>query len=276
VKVGNPCRVVIASVNLDRKQIDYQVTELEGAEVETQDFDASRPPSKGRPARGGERGNRPGKSFGGPKTQSRAGAMKAVADRFGGPKSGGRFGDRGAAKSGGRFGADRGAAKSGGRFGAQERGPAKSGGRFGGAPKPGGDRYGSAPAKSGGRFGGGAPARGDRPYRSQDRGGRFGSEPPSARPTQPNPGRGKPPGPERAEVGSTRRFEVEDNRPSRRFDGGRPDRDQRRRESPPPQAWEKKPQAEEPEKPKPAGGGFDVRATLDRLWKERGGNGRKR
>ena len=238
VKVGLPCRVMIASVNLERKQIDYQVTELEGAEVEAQEYDADRPPSRGKPSqRGGGRG----------KPQTRAVAMKAVADRFGGPKSKGRFG-----------GADRGAPKSGGRFGGSDRGAARSGGRFEGKPK------------SGGRFGGE-----EKKYRSQDR-----RAAPMARPTAPDRGQGRAPGPERADVGSTRRFErapVEDSRPSRRFNdrgGGRPDHTSRRREGPPPQAWEKPKEEVRDEEPKPKGG-FDARATLDRLWKERGG-GKKR
>ncbi len=264
VKVGLPCKVQIASVNMERKQIDYAVIELEGAEVEVQDFDASRPPSRGKSSRGGERergGGRAAKGgggrFGGKASQSRAGAMKAVSDRFAGPKPKSRFG----------------ASKSGGRSGGDDRGAAKSGGGRFGAKSPGA-------AKSSSRFGGGAPAaRGDRPYRSQDRGGRFGKgeTPASARPTHPNPGRGgsRTPGAETADSGSTRRFE----RPSTRFDEKPSGRmEQRRRESPPPQAWEKKPQVEsKEEEPKPKGG-FDVRATLDRLWKERGGggSGRKR
>ena len=256
VKVGLPCKVMIASVNMERKQIDYQVRELEGAEVETHEFDATRPPSKGG-QRGGERGGGRGGKH---KPQSRAVAMKAVADRFGGPKSKSRFG-----------GNERAAPKSGGRFASSDRGAAKSGG----------GRFGSKPGKSSG---------GDRPYRSQDRGGRFGGQDtsPSARPTHPNPGRGgsRSPGSETADAGSTRRFDraAEERSPSRRFGdkgGGRFDpREQRRRESPPPQAWEKKPQVETSEAaPKPKEG-FDARATLDRLWKERGGGssggGRKR
>jgi hypothetical protein len=175
--------------------------------------------------------------------------MKAVADRFAGPKP----------KSGGRFGAQ----KPGGSRVGGERGPQQSGS----------SRFGSSEPKSGGRFGGG-----EKKYRSQDRGGRFGRELPAARPTTPNPGRGRPPVTERADSGSTKRFDrapVEDNRPSRRFNdkgGGRFDSSQRsRREGPPPQAWEKKPAVEKSEEePKPKGG-FDARATLDRLWKERGG-----
>lgn len=245
VKVGLPCKVQIASVNMERKQIDYQVIELEGADVEVQEFDASRPPQRGKSSRGGERGkqHKPQPS----RAQSGAMAMKAVGDRFGGPKQ-----------------------RSGGRFGGDDRGAQKSGGsRFGGAQK------------GGSRFGGSKPSSsGDKKYRSQDRGGRFGGGgrdvPSSARPTHPNPGRGRtPPAVEREDAGTTRRFEA-----SRRYNdqgGGRPDRTQSRREAPPPQAWEKKPEVEETEeKPKPQGG-FDARATLDRLWKERGGGGgRKR
>ena len=243
VKVGLPCRVLIASVNMERKQIDYQVQSLEGAEVEAHEFDSARPPSKGKPSeRGGGRAAKGGGRFG-QKTHSRAGAMKAVSDRFGGPKP----------KSGGRFGGD--------------------------APKSGGGRFG-AKAKPAGRFGGDSGK--DRKYRSQDRGGRFGGAP-AARPTTPNPGRGgsRAPGKESADFGSTRRFEkapAQDSRPPRRFNdkGGRVDPAQRRRESPPPQAWERKPVSEKTdEEPKPKGG-FDARATLDRLWKERGGGGHKR
>ncbi|MDP1824767.1 MAG: ribonuclease R [Archangium sp.] len=238
VKVGLPCKVQIASVNMERKQIDYQVLELEGAEVETHEFDASRPPSKGKAAGGRGAKSGGGRSFGHKgQPQGRAGAMKAVADRFAGPKP----------KSGGRFGAQK---AGGSRFGgAAERGAQKSGSRFGGSePRPGGDKK----------------------YRSQDRGGRFGRELPAARPTTPNPGRGKPPVTERADSGSTKRFDraaVEDNRP-RRFNDSQ---SQRRREGPPPQAWEKKPQVEKSEEEAKPKGGFDARATLDRLWKERGG-----
>jgi hypothetical protein len=130
------------------------------------------------------------------------------------------------------------------------------------------------------RFGG----QGEKKYRSQDRGGRFGGAksssrdersrdvPPAARPT--SPARGQQPRVERADEGTTRRFE-----PSRRFSdkGGAKFGKASRREAPPPQPWERKPEAEETEEqPKPKGG-FDARATLDRLWKERGGGGgRKR
>ncbi len=248
VKVGLPCKVQIASVNMERKQIDYSVVELEGAEVEVQEFDSSRPPSRGKPSRKNERGGgraaKGGGRSGAKSSQSRAGAMKAVSDRFSGPKPKSRFGaqkpsDRGTPKSGG------------GKFGAKSAGA----------------------AKSSSRFGGGAPAaRGDRPYRSQDRGGRFGKGevPASVRPTHPSPGRGgsRTPGAETADAGTTRRFDrgsTEEARPSRRME--------QRRVGPPPQAWEKKvPVESTEEEPKPKGG-FDARATLDRLWKERGGGG---
>ncbi|MDP3157886.1 MAG: ribonuclease R [Archangium sp.] len=276
VKVGLPCKVQIASVNMERKQIDYAVVELEGAEVEVQEFDSSRPPARGKSSRGGERergGGRAAKGgggrFGAKASQSRAGAMKAVSDRFAGPKPKSRFG---AQKPSSRFGGEeRGAPKS--RFGGEDRGTPKAG-RFGAKPQ--------GAAKSSSRFG---DSGADRKYRSQDRGGRFGKSevPASARPTHPNPGRGgsRTPGSETADSGSTRRFDrapAEDTRPSRRFgekSGGR--MEQRRRESPPPQAWEKKkPAAESSEEELKPKGGFDVRATLDRLWKERGGGGGKK
>lgn len=177
VKVGNPCRVQISSVNMERKQIDFQVLSLEGAEVE--------------------------------------------ADAFGGSR---------------------------------RRGPKRD-----------------APHKQP-RFAEGKERR-NRPYRSQDRANR--GEVSRARPGKMN-SRGKPPTEER----STKRVArpaAEDTRPSRRLDGnktGRFEREKRRREGPPPQAWEKKeiPSATEGEKPQR----FDARAVLDRLWKERGGGGRKR
>ena len=231
VKVGLPCRVTIASVNMERKQIDFQVNELEGADVEVHEVEERAPRG-----RGGRHG-RP--------EQTRHQAMKAVSDRFGGPKSKarGRFEE----KKGGRSQDDRGQ-KPRGRHFKDDRG-------------------------------------GEKKYRSQDRGGRFGASktksrderfsrdvPPSARPT--HPARGQQHHVERADEGTTRRFE-----PSRRFSdkGSAKFGKASRREAPPPQAWEKKPETEETEEqPKPRGG-FDARATLDRLWKERGGGGgRKR
>jgi len=229
VKVGLPCRVTIASVNMERKQIDFQVNELEGADVEVHEVEERAP-------RG--RGGRNGKP-----QQTRHTAMKAVSDRFGGPKS----------KSRGRFDE-----KKGGRS-QDDR-----------SQKPRGRHF--------------SEDRGEKKYRSQDRGGRFGAAKPSksrddrgsfpsARPT--TPARGQQNHPERADEGTTRRFE-----PSRRFSdkGGAQFGKTSRREPPPPQAWERKTETEETEEqPKPKGG-FDARATLDRLWKERGGggSGRKR
>jgi hypothetical protein len=150
--------------------------------------------------------------------------------------------------------------------------------------------------------------RSERPYRSQDRGGRFG--PPQAKGAEKPRGGGQPQqdrfaqrpqrgtfkGPEREDRGTTKRFGRMEPR------GGNPDRFERpkkgrfekfekpqgsrvedkRRPPPPPQPWEKKDDDEVP--PKRAAtqdqgpatsGGFDARAVLDRLWRERGG-GKKR
>ena len=186
VKVGNPCRVQILSVNLERKQIDYQVLELEGAELEAREYDASRPPSRGgAKSSKGERGQRP------------RDVMEVVGERFGGPKAGGRLG------GGGRATAKNDGARSG-----EDRGR----------------------------------SRGDRPYRSQDRGGRFGGgrDAPSEQPGRSKSARTGPVA-EGAELGSTRRFKsaAAAEGPARRFEGARPQREGRRREPPPPQAWEK-------------------------------------
>jgi ribonuclease R len=233
VKVGLPCRVTIASVNMERKQIDFQVNELEGADVEVHEVEQRR-----------EREPRGRGKYGKPQ-QTRHQAMKAVSDRFGGPKGKrGRFEEK---KSGGRYQDDR-SQKPRGRHFEEDRGAGKK-------------------------------------YRSQDRGGRFGAPskaksssrddrfsrdvPPSARPT--HPARGQQHHAERPDEGTTRRFE-----PSKRFGGEKGSAKfgkASRREAPPPQVWEKKPETEETEEqPKPRGG-FDARATLDRLWRERGGGG---
>jgi len=214
VKVGAKCRVIILAVNMDRKQIDYQVTELQGEEVEAQEVE-ERAPQRRSFAQGG-----------------------GGADRNRRPQQG----------------------------------------------------------------------RSERPYRSQDRGGRFG--PPQAKGAEKPRGGGQPQqdrfaqrpqrgtfkGPEREDRGTTKRFGRMEPR------GGNPDRFERpkkgrfekfekpqgsrvedkRRPPPPPQPWEKKDDDEVP--PKRAAtqdqgpatsGGFDARAVLDRLWRERGG-GKKR
>lgn len=284
VKVGMPCRVLIASVNMQRKQIDFQITGLEGEEVESEEVDYDQKPS-----RGGGQGGRRDRS---PRQPSREDTMRAVRERFGGPKP------QKPAYAKSRFGKSSGSEKPAyakSRFGKPSGGsekPSYAKSRFGKTserekPTFGKSRFGSEKPRFGRQDDRGASAAprqdrygGEKKYRSQDRGGRFGKsggreEAPSARPTTPNPGRGRTPV-EGADFGSTKRF-GEAERQSRRFDGGpsRREKKQREREAPPPQPWEKAREEkgetrEEEARPKQ----FDARAVLDRLWKERGGGKR--
>ncbi len=113
VKVGQKCRVLILSVNMERKQIDYQVIELAGEAVEEQ---PRRYRSQDRrnggghreaPSRGGSRFDKSNDKRGGAKDAAPSRFGKSSESRGGG---GSRFGKKDAAPS--RFG------KSGGsRFG---------------------------------------------------------------------------------------------------------------------------------------------------------------
>jgi ribonuclease R len=196
VKVGLRCEVEIRSVNLERRQIDFELLDLEEAQpaddvggaaghlVEDRPGVSGRSRSqaggRGRFGLPNERPAAPGLfgRAGREATSGRAGRDErgGKGGRFGrqerGGASGGRFGreDRGGA-SGGRFGReDRGGA-SGGRFGREERGGA-SGGRFGREERGGasGGRFGREDrgGASGGRFG--------REERGGASGGRFGRE----------------------------------------------------------------------------------------------------
>lgn len=243
VKVGAKCQVRILAVNLERKQIDFQVLELEGAEVEAQEVEAPRRSFDRRPARGGG-GDFRGRGRG-QERESRGG--------------GDRGGDRGDKKQwrsqdrGGRFGPSKG--KS------QDSRPS----RFGGA-----QRTAEAPAQRHEQ----RPSRGFRGNERAEQGStqRFGRIDPRG---------GNPARFERPEKGRFEKFEKTDKRPQGARFADRP-----RRAQPPPQPWEKKPEpTEEDERPRKsedqqqqqAGGKFDARAVLDRLWRERGGGGgRKR
>ncbi|MFZ5440768.1 MAG: ribonuclease R [Myxococcota bacterium] len=212
VKVGQKCRALILSVNMERKQIDFQVQELEGEAVESEPVEEPR--FEERPRR--------------------------------------------------RFGAERGADRGGGQS------------RFGG--------------KKG---------RGERPYRSQDKGGRFApkgrtqrpeqrAERPSRRDSAFSKGRGQREQPEQRDLGTTKRFgrmeprkertdprfarfeKREDQRTSRP-QGARFFEERKRREQPPPQPWQQKREEEREETEPAAPKQFDARAVLDRLWRERGG-----
>ncbi|MFT3708632.1 MAG: ribonuclease R [Archangium sp.] len=230
VKVGAKCRVMILSVNMQRKQIDFQVQELEGAEVEAHEPEV--------------RQERP---------------------RFGG---GGR--DRGQQKQ--WRSQDR-----GGRYGPPKKEDRGGGRRFGGSSQR--DDRPRHDDRGGKRFGGGSTQREEKPRHEQQSGPRskFGGSS------------------ERDDRGSTKRFgrmePRSNNDRSERPQKGNFDRfassssasrrDKPRREQPPPQPWDKKPDA--PEEEQSAGVAessgprkFDARAVLDRLWRERGGGGKKR
>lgn len=297
VKVGAKCRVVILSVNMQRKQIDFQVQELAGEEVEVHEAEPRQERSRGggdkkwrsqdrggrfgpsnrgggRDDRGGASGGRSGARGGfgarddrggsaGGARDDRAGSSDGRRGGFGarddrGGSSGSRFGSSGGSKSGGRF-ASSGASKSGGRFGSSAGGSKSGGGKFGAR----------GASKAGGRFGG---EREERPQHEQ------------------SSGRATFKGRESDDRGTTKRFGRMDARSNQRDRSERPQsgnfdrfgarREKPRREQPPPQPWDvkKAPEDEqggEGEAPAQSSSGFDARAVLDRLWKERGG-GKKR
>jgi ribonuclease R len=306
VKVGAKCRVMILSVNMDRKQIDFQVQELAGEEIDAHE-------AAERPQRGSRYGGAP-KRGGGRQEQSRGGG------RFGGEKKksfGGGRGDRPyrSQDKGGRFGppAERGGERGDGQYnqkpsfsgkpvrggfaGKSDRlaGGAKSD-RFGGAKS---DRFGGAKSD---RFGG---AKSDRfgGAKSDRFGGaksdRFGGKSEGFGSSAGTPKSSRYSGARNDDAATTSRFgkmeprATAPDRPSRRLEASKPSRfsggerpsrfgrgeQDRRREPPPPQPWEKKKDEAEPEERTPTRtpGGFDARAVLDRLWRERGGGGgRKR
>lgn len=203
VKVGVKCRVLILSVNMERKQIDYQVTSIDGAEVDEPKRYRSQdrrnlplPRGEGRPPR-----NRFEKQ-----------------DRFrheNPPRGESRQREQARDPRKQRFERDDSGTTR--RFEEPPRGE-KSSRRF--------------ESKSSAR----AEPKGNR--RSDDRGGRF--EKPSRR--------------------------MEPRGTARSFVQEKP-----RREAPPPQPWDRKKDDEErPQEERPKQG-FDARAVLDRLWRERGG-----
>lgn len=283
VKVGAKCRVLILSVNMERKQIDFQVLSLAGEEVE-QVEEPRRYRSQDRrnrtdfpsPRRGEGQGEGPGR-FGGRSSRDDRGARGG--GRFGGSARDERRGG-GESRLGGGNRDERGSSRFGGGS-RDERGS----NRFGGGSR---DERGSS------RFGGGSRSSG---ASRDDRGGRssnsrFGAKPSDranrfdasrddrrTAPSAHSQGRGRftKDRPEREDVGTTRRFETP---PSRRMEGKGSARsfvkEKTRRDPPPPQPWDKKPKAEEEtDSEKSAPRQFDARSVLDRLWRERGG-GKKR
>lgn len=273
VKVGAKCRVLIQSVNMERKQIDFQVVSLEGEEVEAQEpqrryrsqDSRNRPPSRGDRGRREERAG--GGRFGGARDTrgggSRAGGSR---DERGGDKRFGasRFGKQAEARSGApasRFGKPTEERSTGGGF--ASRFSKKS------EDRSGGNRFGAS------RFSKQADERASRFSKPRDDERRT---PPSSQ----SQGRGRftPNRPERDDVGTTRRFETPAS--SRRMEARGTARsfvkEKPRREPPPPQAWEKDEKKEREEKKserEEAPRQFDARSVLDRLWRERGG-GKKR
>ncbi|MGV3621585.1 MAG: ribonuclease R [Archangium sp.] len=260
VKVGAKCRVMIQSVNMERKQIDFQVVSLEGEEVEAQEPQRRYRSQDTRNQRGGREERGGGKRLSGGRSDRGSRDERGVRDRFGSSRAskpaeerGGRSSERGG--FGSRF------PKSADDRGARSNERSGGGGFASRFSKKSEDRSG------GNRFGASRfskvkedDRRSSPPAQSQDR-GRFSSR-----------------RPEREDVGTTRRF---DSAPSRRMEGKGTARsfvkEKPRREQPPPQAWEKKNDAREEEKSEreEAPRQFDARSVLDRLWKERGG-GRKR
>lgn len=273
VKVGAKCRVMVLSVNMDRKQIDFQVQQLAGEEVDAHEA-APRPErGGGRYGAGKQRGGAAGGRFGGDKKKSFGGGGGGRESRpYRSQDKGGRFGPK--EESRGRP-AQKDEGRGAGRFGnAKPSFSGKPAGRFGSGKSTsrfGGDRFAPpapAPAKGRGRF-----SQGKENDDAGTTAGKFGRMDPRA--TAPD----RP---------SARRFDSQ--KPSRFAGGERPAskfgrESDRRRSPPPPQAWEKKSDERDDarrggggdEAPaKSPGGGFDARATLDRLWRERGGGGKKR